>query len=257
MFGIFFDIMAALSCYEITRAAGVKNKELMIFAMIFSFLLPLTIEYGFNFALPLNICIMIYIILLVLIMLANHDTVSFENLCVTIYASVIIPFAYSTFTLITDLYKMYPDIDRRHCIFLIWFGINSALFTDVFAYFVGVKFGKHKMAPSISPKKSIEGAVGGVVLELAFNLLALFIFTKYIFIVPIDIPVWSYCIMSVVLSLCGIAGDLIASLIKRNYGIKDFSDLIPGHGGIMDRFDSTLLTCPMLYIMIVVFEMLN
>lgn len=254
VFGLFFAVMAGMACYEITKVSGVECKTITYPAIAFAFVLPLMLEYGFK--IPLVICIMIYIMGLLILMIFNHENVTFEKIAVTIYASVVVPFGFATLTLITDLYKIYKNIDERHCIFLIWFAVSSALFTDVFAYFIGMKFGKHKMAPKISPKKSMEGAVGGVICELLFNLLALFLFEKFVFNTPFAIPVWSYCIMSVFLSLMGIFGDLIASLIKRNCNVKDFSNLIPGHGGIMDRFDSVIFVAPMLYIMITLFELL-
>ncbi|MEG1180387.1 MAG: phosphatidate cytidylyltransferase, partial [Oscillospiraceae bacterium] len=129
--------------------------------------------------------------------------------------------------------------------------VSWSWLTDTCAYFVGVKFGKHKMSPVISPKKSIEGAVGGVVGCLALNMLILYLFNTYIF----DTPFMSYLVfapISIVLSLASMCGDLVASIIKRNYGAKDYSNLIPGHGGIMDRFDSCLFVMPILYIVITI-----
>ena len=132
-------------------------------------------------------------------------------------------------------------------------GEAAALFTDVFAYFVGVKFGRHKMTPHLSPKKSWEGAVGGVICNLAFMLLCLVVFEKLLAKQDFFLPVWFYCIMVVFISVTSMFGDLMASLIKRYYGVKDYSNLIPGHGGIMDRFDSVLLASPTMYAFLLIF----
>ncbi|MBQ2693635.1 MAG: CDP-archaeol synthase, partial [Clostridia bacterium] len=125
----------------------------------------------------------------------------------------------------------------------------------VFAYFVGVKFGKHKMAPNLSPKKSVEGAVGGVVCVLLFMLLCLLVFEKVLVKQSFFMPVWFYCITVVFISITSMFGDLMASLIKRYYGVKDYSNLIPGHGGIMDRFDSVLLASPTMFVLITIYGM--
>lgn len=119
----------------------------------------------------------------------------------------------------------------------------------MFAYFTGVFFGKHKMTPVVSPKKTWEGAIGGVVLTAALNVGLYFVFAKKFF--PDGSfflwDWWAVIPISLVLSVISIFGDLSASVIKRNYGVKDYGKLIPGHGGIMDRFDSTLFVFPIMY----------
>ena len=120
---------------------------------------------------------------------------------------------------------------------------------DTCAYCVGMLIGKHKMSPKLSPKKSIEGAVGGVV---GTGLLtALYC---YIFRAALEIDVKEIVILAIASGVCGLismVGDLTASAIKRNYDIKDYGTLIPGHGGIMDRFDSMIITAPIIYYMAV------
>ncbi len=112
--------------------------------------------------------------------------------------------------------------------------------TDTFAYVFGVRFGKHKLAPTISPKKSIEGAVAGVVFGTIFGV-------AYYYVFDLDFPMlfvrsWTFLtMMSAAISVIGQMGDLFASKIKRHYSIKDFGNVFPGHGGVLDRFDSLLL----------------
>ena len=131
--------------------------------------------------------------------------------------------------------------------YAVWLIFCASWACDTCAYAVGMLIGKHKMAPVLSPKKSIEGAVGGIVgAALVGYLYALVLAkggllphgTKELFVYPL------ICAVGAVLSQ---AGDLAASGIKRNYGIKDYGRLIPGHGGIMDRFDSVIVTAPMIY----------
>lgn len=122
---------------------------------------------------------------------------------------------------------------------------------DTSAYCVGVLFGKHKMAPVLSPKKSIEGAVGGVVGTALLTVIYTSVFRAQMGLETRDIVILA--IISAVAALISMVGDLTASAIKRNYDIKDYGTLIPGHGGIMDRFDSMMITAPIIYYLAVYF----
>ena len=127
---------------------------------------------------------------------------------------------------------------------LIWLVLLSAFCTDIFAYFTGFFLGRHKLCPNLSPKKTIEGAVGGTI----GSVICCGLFGY--FVVPM---IWLHCVMigfiGAILSQCG---DLTASAYKRKMGIKDYGNLIPGHGGILDRFDSVLFTAPVVYYYIVI-----
>ena len=122
---------------------------------------------------------------------------------------------------------------RNMSLRLFWYLVTIPVCTDTFALFIGVVYGKHKMSPKISPKKSWEGAAAGLV----FGTLIPCIFYHFI-VSPIT---WRVIIITMLLSVFGQIGDLIFSKIKRENGIKDFSNLMPGHGGALDRLDSTLV----------------
>lgn len=124
-------------------------------------------------------------------------------------------------------------------IFLIAFG------TDTFAYFAGNLFGKNKLSPKISPNKTIEGSLGGIIGSLIITIA----FSVYFQIASI----WKVAIMAIITSVVSQFGDLVASKIKRTTGIKDYGKLIPGHGGILDRFDSIILTAPVIYYFVTYF----
>lgn len=111
-----------------------------------------------------------------------------------------------------------------------------AFSSDSFAYLVGITFGKHKLIPDVSPKKSVEGALGGIIGTVILTILYL----SYFELSSIGYDI----ILGILASILAQCGDLIASRIKRDTGIKDFGKLIPGHGGILDRFDSVLLVGP-------------
>lgn len=123
---------------------------------------------------------------------------------------------------------------------IVWLIFFCSWGCDTCAYCVGMLIGKHKMAPVLSPKKSVEGAVGGVV---GAGLLGA------AYAAATHGPVVEYAVICAVGGLISMVGDLAASAIKRNQGIKDYGKLIPGHGGILDRFDSVIFTAPVIYYM--------
>lgn len=126
---------------------------------------------------------------------------------------------------------------------LVWLIFFCAWGCDTFAYCTGMLLGKHKLAPVLSPKKSVEGAVGGVVGAAVLG-------AVYAALTGAPVPV--YALICGVGAVASQIGDLAASAVKRQHGIKDYGKLIPGHGGILDRFDSVIVTAPMIYILAVV-----
>lgn len=159
----------------------------------------------------------------------HHDRM-LHAVAAFIYAPVMISFIYRC------LFLPYGKIVYALIFFCSWVG-------DTCAYFAGRKFGKHKLAPVLSPKKTIEGAIGGiagsVLLCLGAAALIAALYHQYLF--------WQFALIGFCGNLIGQIGDLSASGIKRNAGLKDYGHLIPGHGGIMDRFDSVIFTAPVLY----------
>ncbi len=130
-------------------------------------------------------------------------------------------------------------------IFIVWLIFMSSWFCDVFAYATGMILGKHKLAPVLSPKKSIEGAIGGIVFPAICGGVYGYLIRGYMS-VGFDI-VLGFAILCAAGSAVSQIGDLSASAVKRNFEIKDYGNLIPGHGGILDRFDSVIFTAPMIY----------
>ncbi len=129
---------------------------------------------------------------------------------------------------------------------MVWIVIIASFGSDIMAYFTGMLLGKHKLAPDLSPKKTIEGAIGGVIgaglLCLVFGLI----------VDGAGKGLLLYFALGAIAGAVSQCGDLTASAFKRKMGIKDYGKLIPGHGGIMDRFDSVIFTAPFVYICIVI-----
>jgi len=133
-------------------------------------------------------------------------------------------------------------------IFTFWLIFICSWGCDTCAYLAGVTMGKHKMAPVLSPKKSVEGAIGGVIGAAIIGGLYGYIIEPYLDTIN-NAPLL-FAIVCAMGGLISMVGDLCASAIKRNYEIKDYGTLIPGHGGIMDRFDSVIFTAPLIYFLI-------
>lgn len=140
---------------------------------------------------------------------------------------------------------IYQTRELKYGIYLVWMIFISSWVCDSCAYLTGMLIGKHKMTPKLSPKKSIEGAIGGMIgSALAGGLFGYFVVEK---VVQEQRITWVFAVIGAVGAMISQIGDLAASAIKRNYEIKDYGHLIPGHGGIMDRFDSVIFTAPMIY----------
>lgn len=155
--------------------------------------------------------------------------------------------------MLSFLYLLREGLDEG--IYLVWFAFLASWGSDTCAYCVGVLIGKHKMAPNLSPKKSVEGAVGGVVgAALLFVLYTYFVINRD---TEIALSLPFAAILGAVGALISMVGDLAASAVKRDHGIKDYGKLIPGHGGIMDRFDSVIVAAPVVFIGIFIGMMLS
>ena len=135
-------------------------------------------------------------------------------------------------------------------VFYVWLVFICSWIADTCAYFVGVKLGKHKMTPKLSPKKSVEGAIGGILGPMLIGGIYGAIINNQI---VINAPL-VFAVACGVGAGISIIGDLAASAIKRDHDVKDYGRLIPGHGGIMDRFDSTIFTAPVVYIVLELFK---
>jgi phosphatidate cytidylyltransferase len=131
-------------------------------------------------------------------------------------------------------------------VYVVWLIFVSSWVSDTFAYLTGVTLGKHKMTPKLSPKKSVEGAVGGVASSVLVGALYGYIVSPHMTQMVLS-PVFVFAVAGGIGALLSIVGDLAASAIKRNFEVKDYGNIIPGHGGILDRFDSVIFTAPVVY----------
>ena len=245
-------IISAIAAYEIMRVSKCKNKLLTGVSMVVAAGVPAFFDFNVQQYLPVpaSVFVIAYIIALLIIMLKCYDKTKFENVAMALFGSLAIPCSLGTFFKVRDLCVDYPELfQRSHCVFLILCAMYCAWMSDTWAYFVGSKFGKHKLAPRISPKKSVEGAIGGVVGTVLFCVASYLVCDRFFFHLD-TLKLWMVVVFSIILAILGMCGDLSASVIKRNFGEKDFGNLFPGHGGVLDRVDSFLVTMPALYVII-------
>lgn len=254
----FVAIIASVGSYELVgNAAGVKSKLAVIISSIYTALMIGLLDKNFaEWALLRNLSsqyhgefldfiaanwdkfpymlTVLYFLIAVILILKNHKEFSLSKIAVFSAMPLLLSYAFST------LGSVINHVDGIYYLLLLF---NFSSVCDMGAYFVGVTMGKHKLCPEISPKKTVEGAVGGIVSSIVVGLILVFAFghaDKLLTTLLITIP----------LCIVGMLGDLFASAIKRSVNLKDYGNLIPGHGGVLDRVDSILLIAPVLYIFI-------
>lgn len=243
---LILGLFSAIAVYEIINATGGKNKVILILSCITAAAIPFA--FHFTFEIPFMPVAIIYVLAYLIIMVPMHKTTKFNDVITALFSTVAVPCSLSVFVLLRDTYIEYPEkFSKSAGVFLILLAMFCAWMTDTFAYFTGKFLGKHKLCPNVSPNKTIEGAVGGVIGNMIACTIMFIIFDKFFFTVH-TLALWQIIIISAVLSVVSMFGDLSASLIKRNHGIKDFGNIFPGHGGVMDRIDSCLFVLPALYV---------
>lgn len=237
---ILFSIICAISAYEMLYNTGsVRHPRLVIYSMIAAAMVPIWSYFGRDVAWSMAGILLFVSVLFMEIMISNMK-LRFEKISMCFVAGVLIPF------MLSSLARIVARPDGK---FLILIPFVIGFLSDSGAYFIGCRFGKHKLAPEISPKKSLEGVFGGVATAL-LGMLIYCLVMQLAFGCRVN---YLYALIYALLgSLLGVFGDLCFSVVKRQSGIKDFGNIIPGHGGILDRFDSMLLIAPLCELLIMI-----
>ncbi len=243
-------LFGIIATYEVLHCVGLhKNVWISVPLYLVSAALPFGIRYWSALSvisLPLALCIVMLYILAVAVFSHGKADIRDVSSAFVLWLYVLIGFA--------GLIMIHDFIDGGEYFYLLAF--VGAWVTDTFAYFTGMLLGKHKLIPDVSPKKTVEGAIGGIV----FCILAFVGFGLLYNRFRADgnaIPVVAMAIVGFLVSLVSQIGDLSLSLLKRKYEIKDFGKIFPGHGGVLDRFDSVLAVSIILTVSFVVFTMLG
>lgn len=232
---IAFSVCALIALNEFFNAFKGKARPIVEIAYISALLIAGMHILNYNVWL---VSFPIILLLLFLKVLLTKMKVNIVDLSITLLGIIYV----------VGLFAFIPFINGlENGKFLIWYIFLPAWGTDVLAYIIGKKFGKHKFS-KISPNKSIEGCIGGILGSILLTIIYTFIINT---IYGFNISYLYIMLISVVLSLIGQVGDFAASSIKRFVGIKDYSNLIPGHGGILDRMDSVMFVAPFTYLFVV------
>lgn len=223
---------------ELLRVYGVNKKTPGIVCYLATVLYYIAIYLDrMDIIVPMMV---IYLLVMLVVYVLTFPTYSDKQIMAAFmdffYVSVMLSFVY----LIRNM---------EHGLVLVLLIFVSSWINDTCAYFVGRALGKHKMAPVLSPKKSIEGLIGGIVGAGVFGAVFGILFDKYVD--TMNYAPLLFAVVGAVGALPAVIGDLAASAIKRNNDIKDYGKLIPGHGGILDRFDSIIFTAPIIYYLLV------
>ncbi|MCR4743529.1 MAG: phosphatidate cytidylyltransferase [Treponema sp.] len=225
------------SVYELYKAAGFNRKFLIVLIIFWIASLAIsfiTIPYYLYIVMVLYPFIITFFLLL---MIKKDRFVKFAR-----QRALLIPSS-----IVVILFHSLIDIRQLEFgFYYLIFAILVCVFTDIFAYLCGKTLGRHKMFPSISPKKTWEGSIGGSLSALILILL-IFVVLNAKSVIKVNFPL--LIIYTLILSAFSQFGDLSMSVIKRICGIKDFGKIFPGHGGVLDRFDSQLISVPLAYIL--------
>ena len=235
VFPIAIALVSVISLYEITKCMGFQKKlslSLPLYPVAAAF--PFLVKYlpdskPWAVGLIAFMCASVYIVYLFSLIVWSHGKLNFSD-AITYFAMV----AYIFAALNCIVYiREYSNIGQYLYILV----FMAAWITDTFAYFTGYLIGKHKLIEDVSPKKTIEGSIGGIV----FCIISFIVFGLILDNMEnINANLIFLAVCGLVASVVSQVGDLIMSVIKRHYGIKDYGKLFPGHGGMLDRFDSVL-----------------
>lgn len=240
-----FAVVTIIIVKELLSAKGViKDYKISIPTLVFSFATVMLATTPF-FLVPTYL----FVIYMFFIMILFQEEITFTDLSFIFTTTSIVVFAMSC---IVRLFKMF---NFNYISLIIVISLGIPWMADAGAYFIGTFFGKTKLSPKISPNKTVEGAIGGIVIGTISSLLIGWIFQTFIYS-TININYLILLIIGVVNSVLSILGDLSFSLIKRSCHIKDYGNSIPGHGGFLDRFDSVLFSAPLLLIICTFIEVL-
>ncbi len=231
--GIVLGIASSFMVGEYLNAVKLLNKlALSIPCILFTFLLSMIIASKYVF-----VFLFLFAIAIFFVMIMKHEDISFTDLSYAILGTLIISFGMSSLA----------SICSGGYSITFYFVVAFALpwMADAGGFFIGASMGSHKLCPKISPKKTVEGAVGGI-LFCILSAVAIGVIFQFCVMPEVSINFWALILIGAIDAPLSILGDLSFSLIKRNFSIKDYGSIFPGHGGMLDRFDSIIFTAPVL-----------
>ena len=225
-------LICAVAAYELLYTAGfVKNIRVLAVTVLMAAFVCFWSYFGMP-GMAMRAAAVVFVLYLFVELLIADTKMDFRNLCVAMFAGMVIPYLLSAIVRIICL---------ENGRYLVLAPFVMTMVPDSGAFQVGRKIGKHKLAPNISPKKSVEGVIGGVVC----GILGMLLYGLILQLLGFTVNYLYAAVYGLVGAFGSVAGDLVFSTIKRQHGIKDFGNLLPGHGGALDRFDSTTFVAPL------------
>ena len=243
-------LLAIIAVFEVLRVIGAhKTMALSIPAYLISAAFPLLAYFvnsdnSLEFLLILAACVFVYLVWLMGVSVFSKGKIAFSKISEALATVTYVAVSFTSLSLIRY-------ITPNFGVFLVILVFVISWTCDTAAFAVGSLIGKHKLIPEVSPKKTVEGAIGGVVFSAL--LCTVYGFGLDLIIENIQVNYLYLFLFGLILSVVSQLGDLIASLIKREYGVKDYGRIFPGHGGVLDRFDSVLAVSTILLILSIVF----
>ena len=249
IFNLVIAAITLIAVHEIYSALGFEKKDWLMYAVLVPYtLLVMTSNYQVmrRLVMPMSfLLVTFYAIYLVV----RNGTISYQKASGLLMFSGIVIFCFYSFIRLKELLPV--EQYGYDAVFFILLILCFAWGGDTCAYFAGRAFGKHKLCPVVSPKKTVEGAIGGVLGTMVFGVIITLVYSvaadSMEAFTRSNIGVSMYIIIALlacVAAVLGIYGDLFASVVKRQCGIKDYGTIFPGHGGILDRFDSVMFIAP-------------
>ena len=232
--------IASLACtVELLNAKEfTKDYAISVPCMLFSALLPMLVVVDLW-----QIVLFAFVFYIFTLMIIRNKKYTFADIS---YIFTAIGFSTAGLSCIVSA----SNLDNAHSCFYVTLCIAIPWVADGGAYFIGSFFGKHKLCPNVSPKKTVEGAVGGVIIGIIGAIADAAVYQFIIFDDNINVDFIGVFIVAVLATITSIIGDLTFSLIKRSCHVKDYGSVIPGHGGILDRCDSIIMTAPLIFIFV-------
>lgn len=235
--------VALLAVYEGLNAVGsLKNAVISIPCFLYTIVVELTFLVSDRLSVII-LATLIYIAIMFLCALGKYEKVHVSQIAMSVMMTMVITFA--VYSAIYMYYGKTGEDAATYGLAMLVFCLACSWLTDAGAYFVGVLMGKHKLSPRVSPKKTIEGSIGGVITCVALTWALAYLCTGFFdFLDGYKMINSNFIILTAVCSIISMIGDLSFSVIKRTYGVKDYGNIMPGHGGILDRFDSFMFVAP-------------